>query len=73
MTEDHEQRAKAAERELADMEERSQRVGERIDEARKDWDAKVADESVPGAGGDPDRGEDEASEELPPPDPYETD
>jgi hypothetical protein len=57
MTEDHERQAKAAERELADMEERSERVGEHIDEARKDWDAKVADSSVPGAGGDPERAE----------------
>jgi hypothetical protein len=57
MTEDHEQQAKAAERELADMEERSERVGEHIEEARKDWDAKVADATVPGAGGDPDRAE----------------
>ena len=54
MTEDHRQQADAAERELADMEERSQRVGEHIDELRKDWEAKVADPSVPGAGGDPD-------------------
>jgi hypothetical protein len=104
MTEDHQQQADAAERELADMEERSERVGEQIEETRKDWDAKVADPSVPGAGGDPDRAEeggehpetaypgkgsaDEASEglgdddspgerasgeELPPPDPHETD
>ena len=53
MTEDHERQVEAAERELADMEERSERVGEQIDETRKDWDAKVADPSVPGAGGDP--------------------
>jgi hypothetical protein len=57
MTEDHQRQADAAERELADMEERSERVGEHIDGARKDWDAKVADASVPGAGGDPDRAE----------------
>ena len=69
MTEDHEQQADAAERELADMEERSQRVGEHIEEARKDWEAKVADGSVPGAGGAPD----EDDGELPPPDPHETD
>jgi hypothetical protein len=101
MTEDHERQAQSAERELAELEERSERVGEQIDEARKDWDAKVADPSVPGAGGDPDRAEeggrhpetaypakgspDEVSEEdpagdsdrggddLPPPDPTETD
>lgn len=113
MTEDHREQAKAAEHELADMEERSQRVGEHIEEARKDWEAKVADPSVPGAGGDPDRAEEGgrhpetaypakgsaeevseadagdndrdaddtpsnhddqgAGDELPPPDPHETD
>ena len=57
MTEEHEQQAEAAERELEDMEQRSERVGEHIDEARKEWDAKVADPAVPGAGGDPDRAE----------------
>jgi hypothetical protein len=102
MNEDHERQAEAAEREVAELEERSQQVGAQIDEARKDWEAKVADPSVPGAGGDPDRAEeggehpetaypakgsdDEVSEddpaaggkrgsgeELPPPDPTETD
>jgi hypothetical protein len=57
MSEEYEQQAKEAERELADMEERSERVGEHIDEARKDWDEKVADSDVPGAVGDPDRAE----------------
>jgi hypothetical protein len=57
MTDDHEQQADAAEREVADMEERSQRVGAHIDEARKDWEAKLADPAVPGAGGDPGRAE----------------
>jgi hypothetical protein len=57
MTEDHEQQAESAQRELADMEERSERVGEHIEDARKDWDAKVADPDVPGAGGDPERAE----------------
>ena len=98
MSEEHERQAEAAERELADMEARSERVGKQIEETRKDWQAKVADPSVPGAGGDPERAEeggehpetaypakgsaDEASEsdssgdasgELPPPDPTETD
>ena len=72
MSSDHEQQAAVAERELADMEERSARVGEHIDEARKDWEAKVADDAVPGAGGDPDRAE-EGDGKLPPPDPHETD
>jgi hypothetical protein len=57
MTEDHERQAEAAEREVAELEERSERVGEQIEEARKDWEAKVADPAVPGAGGDPDRAE----------------
>jgi hypothetical protein len=55
MSQDYEKQAEAAERELADMEERSHRVGAHIEEARKDWKAKVADPSVPGAGGDPER------------------
>ena len=57
MTPDHEEQAKAAERELADMEERAEKLGDRIDEARDDWEAKKRDSSVPGAGGDPDRAE----------------
>jgi hypothetical protein len=57
MTQDHERQAEAAEREVAELEERSERVGEQIEEARKDWEAKVADPAVPGAGGDPDRAE----------------
>jgi hypothetical protein len=57
MTEDHGRQADAAERELADMEQRSQRVSEHIDEARKDWEKKVADPDVPGAGGNPERAE----------------
>ncbi|HZH23970.1 MAG TPA: hypothetical protein VEY49_03635 [Solirubrobacteraceae bacterium] len=57
MTEDHEAKAEAAQRELAEMEERSKRVGEHIEEAREDWEAKLADPAVPGAGGDPERAE----------------
>jgi hypothetical protein len=63
MTEDYEREASAAERELADMEERSERVGEHIDEARKDWEAKAADADVPGAVGDP--GHDRSAEDTP--------
>lgn len=57
MSTDHEQKADAAERELAEMEQRAGRVEERIAETREDWEAKVADPAVPGAGGDPDRAE----------------
>jgi hypothetical protein len=69
MSEDHEQAAKAAERDLADMQERSERVGEHIEAAREDWKAKVADGSLPA--GEPESADD--ASELPPPDPYETD
>jgi hypothetical protein len=57
MTSEYEQQADAAERELADMERRSERLGDQIDDARDDWQAKKADSAVPGAGGDPDRAE----------------
>ena len=79
MSQDHEKAAAAAERELADLAERSERVGARIDDAREDWEAKKADSSVPGATGEPDDSDEaDATErgadgELPPPDPYETD
>jgi hypothetical protein len=74
MSDDYEKQAEAAERELADMEERSDRVGAHIDEARKDWESKVADPSVPGAAADPDGAADgDDGGELPPPDPHETD
>jgi hypothetical protein len=109
MTEDYQKQADAAERDVADMEERSERVGDQIEEARKDWEAKAQDPAVPGAVGDPDRaaeggrhpetaypakgpddelsspdaadndrGVDDApdrgsADELPPPDPTETD
>jgi hypothetical protein len=56
------------EREVEEMQERSDRLGEQIGEAREDWEHKQRDPSVPGAVGEP------ASEnELPPPEPDETD
>jgi hypothetical protein len=65
-TEPVEQAKEAADREVADLEERSDQVGERIDETRKDWQAKQADDAVPGAVGDPDddRGTDEPPDEA---------
>jgi predicted nucleic acid-binding Zn-ribbon protein len=69
MSEDYEQQAKQAERELADMEERGERVEKHIEEARKDWESKQADDAVPGATGEPE----DSDGELPPPDPTETD
>jgi hypothetical protein len=65
MSQDYEQQAEAAERELADMQERSDRVGEHVEEARKDWEGKQRDPAVPGASGDPDTTDDDAAEAPP--------
>jgi hypothetical protein len=54
------------EREADDMERRSKQVGEDIDAAREDWERKQRDDNVPGATGEP-------REEMPPPEPDETD
>jgi len=53
MSEGHEQQADRLERELDDMAHESERVKDHIEDARTDWERKKADESVPGAGGDP--------------------
>ena len=54
------------EREADDMERRSEQVGEDIAAAREDWERKQRDDRVPGATGEP-------REEMPPPEPDETD
>jgi hypothetical protein len=48
MTE-HQERADGLDDQLDDMEKRSERLEDEIDEARKDWEGKKADPSVPGA------------------------
>jgi hypothetical protein len=45
------------ERELDDMQERSDELEQEIDDAREDWERKKADSSVPGAAGDPEQAE----------------
>jgi hypothetical protein len=47
------------------MEEHSEKVGEHIEETRRDWEAKEEDPSVPGAQPDPDQS-DQLPEEAPP-------
>jgi len=49
----HSEQADRVERELDKMEDRSEALEDRIDEARTDWERKKADEKVPGAAGDP--------------------
>jgi hypothetical protein len=44
-----EEKVDEAERELADLEQRSERLGDEIDETREDWKGKQADDAVPGA------------------------
>ena len=45
------------ERELDEMDERTDKLEDEISDAREDWDRKKADSSVPGAAGDPDAAE----------------
>jgi hypothetical protein len=63
---DHEETAERLEREADDMEHRARKVDEDIEAAREDWERKQRDDSVPGAAGEP-------REEMPPPEPDETD
>jgi hypothetical protein len=41
--------------ELHDMEERSERLEQEIQDVRDDWERKKSDSGVPGAAGDPDK------------------
>ncbi len=47
--ESYEKRSDQAESEAERLEEESERVGRRIEEAKSDWQAKQGDASVPGA------------------------
>jgi hypothetical protein len=46
------------ERDVEDMEERSERLKEKIEDTREDWERKQADEHVPGASQDDDEDSD---------------
>jgi hypothetical protein len=63
---EHEKAAERMEREADDMERHSEQVGDDIAEAREDWERKQVDDKIPGAAGRP-------REEMPPPEPDETD
>ena len=54
---EHDEQARKMERDAAEMEEHSDKVGERIEETRKEWEAKEQDPSIPGAQPDPDEDE----------------
>jgi hypothetical protein len=55
---EHEEQAREMERDADRMEEHSDKLGERIEETRRDWEAKEQDPSVPGAQPDPAEEED---------------
>jgi hypothetical protein len=46
---EHEEQAERLEHEADGMAEDSEKVGEHIEETRRDWEAKEEDRSVPGA------------------------
>ena len=48
--EGHEERAAEAEYELSEMEDRSDKLADDIEQAKTDWRQAKQDESVPGAG-----------------------
>ena len=47
------------ERDVEDMQEQSDRLGDEIEDVRDKWDRRKRDPQVPGAAGDPDRAEEE--------------
>ena len=46
---EHEEQGERLARELERLDEHSEEVGEQIDEARREWEAKEDDPAVPGA------------------------
>ena len=51
----HEAKADELERELDEMQERTERLGGEIEGADEDWERKKKDSKVPGAGGEPEQ------------------
>ena len=45
------------ERDVEEMQERSDRLEEQIEDTREDWERKQRDSRVPGAAGDPEQAE----------------
>jgi hypothetical protein len=56
---EHEEQSEKLSRELDRLDEHSEEVGDQIDEARREWEAKEDDPAVPGA--QPDPGDEEES------------
>ena len=54
---EHDRQADRLERELDDMQERSERLQDEIDSTGGDWESKKRDDRVPGAAGQPEEAE----------------
>ena len=52
---DHEAKADELERELDQMQEQSENLGEEIEGAEEQWERRKADDRVPGAAGEPEQ------------------
>jgi hypothetical protein len=59
---EHEEHGERLESELERLNEHSDEVGERIDETRREWEAKEDDPAVPGAQSDSDEEETHSEE-----------
>jgi hypothetical protein len=62
---EHEEQTEKLSRELERLDEHSDEVGEQIDDARRDWEAKAEDPAVPGAQPVPDEEARSGDEESP--------
>ena len=56
---EHEEQGRRLERDADDMEERSEKVGREIEDARGDWESKKSDAKIPGAQPEEDEAPDE--------------
>ena len=50
---DHDAKADELEREIDELQEHSDKLGDRIEGAGEEWERRKADDSVPGAAGEP--------------------
>ena len=60
---DHDAKADELEREVDELQEHSDKLGDKIEGAGEDWEQRKADDSVPGATGEPREGADEDDDE----------
>ena len=61
---EHSEKPDSVDRDLDEMQERSSRLRDDIEDTREDWERKKRDDSVPGAAGDPEAAESEPGPEA---------